>query len=260
MDQHTVLTLIDAGLQQCSLDMSRDGGLFTSLFMAGLVGGWSHCAGMCGPFVLAQVATRLEGIPASRMTELHRLTGAAVLPYHFGRATTYAGIGAMGALLAGGVAALPGLRWFSVALLGFAALFFLSYAVSGLLRQLPRLQAPGFAVRAQHRWAERVSAFARPLFGSPTGWRGYGLGLALGFIPCGLLYGAVAVASASGNPLSGALGMAAFAAGTVPSLLTVGLAGHAAGRTFRGVMSRVAPIVMAVNAGVLGYMAWRLIV
>jgi uncharacterized protein len=26
------------------------------------------------------------------------------------------------------------------------------------------------------------------------------------------------------------------------------------------VMSRVAPIVMAVNAGVLGYMAWRLIV
>jgi uncharacterized protein len=46
----------------------------------------------------------------------------------------------------------------------------------------------------------------------------------------------------------------------VPSLLTVGLAGHAAGRTFRGVMSRVAPIVMAVNAGVLGYMAWRLIV
>ena len=53
--------------------------------------------------------------------------------------------------------------------------------------------------------------------------------------------------------------MATFAAGTVPSLLTVGLAGHAAGRSFRGVMSRVAPIVMAVNAGVLGYMAWRLI-
>ena len=123
----------------------RDGGLFTSLFMAGLVGGWSHCAGMCGPFVLAQVATRLEGIPASRMTELHRLTGAAVLPYHFGRATTYAGIGGTGALLAGGAASLPGLRWLSVALLGFAALFFLSYAVGGLVRHLPKPQAPGFA-------------------------------------------------------------------------------------------------------------------
>src|SRR3954452_8205311 len=154
MDQHTVLTLIDAGLQQCSLDMSRDGGLFTSLFMAGLAGGWSHCAGMCGPFVLAQGAPRLEGIPASRMTELHRLTGAAVLPYHFGRATTYAGIGAMGALLAGGVAALPGLRWFSVALLAFAALFFLSYAVGGFMRHMPKPQMPGFALRAQQRWAE----------------------------------------------------------------------------------------------------------
>lgn len=259
MDQHTVLTLIDAGLQQCSLDVARDGGLFTSLFMAGLVGGWSHCAGMCGPFVLAQVATRLEGVPASRMTELHRLAGAAVLPYHFGRATTYAAIGGVGALLAGGVASLPGLRWISVALLVFAALFFLSYAVGGLMRHLPQAQAPGFAARAQQRWAEGVSGFAKPLFGSPTGWRGYALGLALGFIPCGLLYGAVAVASASGNPVSGALGMAAFAAGTIPSLLTVGLAGHAAGRSFRGVMSRVAPIVMAVNAGVLGYMAWRLV-
>src|SRR3954469_23477710 len=124
MDQHTVLTLIDTGLQQCGLDLSRDRGLFTSLFMAGLGGGWSHCAGMCGPFVLAQVATRLEGVPASRMTELHRLAGAALRPSDFGRATTYAAIGGLGALLAGGAASLPGLRWISVALLVFAALFF----------------------------------------------------------------------------------------------------------------------------------------
>jgi sulfite exporter TauE/SafE len=67
------------------------------------------------------------------------------------------------------------------------------------------------------------------------------------------------VAAASGNPVSGALGMGAFALGTVPSLLTVGLAGHVAGRTFRGVVQRVAPVIMAVNAGVLGYMAWRMI-
>ena len=134
-----------------------------------------------------------------------------------------------------------------------------AYRRGGLMRHLPRAPSPGLAARAQWRWAEGVSGLAKPLFGSPTGWRGYALGLALGFIPCGLLYGAVAVASASGNPVSGALGMAAFAAGTIPSLLTVGLAGHAAGRSFRGVMSRVAPVVMAVNAGVLGYMAWRLV-
>ena len=254
MDQHTVLTLIDAGLQQCSLDMSRDGGLFTSLFMAGLVGGGSHCAGMCGPFVLAQMASRLERIPASGMSEFHRLIGAAALPYHLGRATTYAGIGAVAALLTGSLGNLPGLRWLSVVLLGFAALFFLSYAVSGLTRWLPSADGP-----AQRWWSARIGRFARPLFGSPTGWRGYALGLALGFIPCGLLYGALAVAAASGSALSGALGMAAFALGTFPSLLAVGLAGHVAGRTFRTAVLRAAPVVMAVNAGVLAYMAWRLI-
>jgi len=254
MDQHTVMTLIDTGLQQCSVAFDRDGGLFASLALAGLVGGWSHCAGMCGPFVLAQVTARLEAVPASRMSEFHRLTGAAALPYHFGRATTYAGIGAGAALLAGSASRIPGLQWVSFALLGFAAIFFLSFAVSGVLRWLPRAD-----IGARRWWADRVSRLARPLFGSPTGWRGYALGLALGFIPCGLLYGAVAVAAASGNPVSGALGMGTFALGTVPSLLTVGLAGHVAGRTFRGVVQRVAPVVMAVNAGVLGYMAWRMI-
>lgn len=258
MDQHTVLTLIDAGLQQCGVDFGRDGGLFASLFMAGLVGGWSHCAGMCGPFVLAQVAARLEGVPASRMTEFHRLTGAAVLPYHFGRATTYAGIGAAAALLAGGIGAVPGLRWVTGALLVFAALFFLGQALDGVLGRMPASnRGSGGGVRRW--WADRVSGVAKPLFGRPTGWRGYGLGLALGFIPCGLLYGAVAAAAASGSPAAGAFGMAAFAAGTVPSLLAVGLAGHAAGRSFRGVVARVAPLVMAANAGMLGYMAWRMV-
>ncbi|MBY0430344.1 MAG: sulfite exporter TauE/SafE family protein, partial [Rhodospirillales bacterium] len=46
-----------------------------SLFLTGLVGSLSHCAGMCGPFVLSQVAARLESRPASRMREWHRLTG-----------------------------------------------------------------------------------------------------------------------------------------------------------------------------------------
>ena len=42
-------------------------------------------------------------------------------------------------------------------------------------------------------------------------------------------------------------------------LLAVGLAGHVAGRNFRGVVARVAPLIMAANAGVLGYMAWRMV-
>jgi len=247
------LSLLHDGLNQCAVVIGRDGGLFLALASAGLVGGATHCSGMCGPFVLAQVSTRLEHVPASRMSEFHRLTGAAVLPYHFGRGTTYALIGAVAASVAGHVGALPGLRWLSVALLAFAALFFFGYATKSALAWLPR-RGGSF----QRWWGDRVSRLARPLFGNPTGWRGYGLGMALGFIPCGLLYGAVAVAAASGSALSGALGMIAFTAGTVPALLAVGLAGHLAGRTWGGAVARVAPAIMLVNAGVLGWMAWTL--
>lgn len=248
------LSLLHDGLNQCALVIDRDGGLFLALASAGLVGGATHCSGMCGPFVLAQVSARLEQVPASRMSEFHRLTGAAVLPYHFGRGTTYALIGAVAASVAGHVGALPGLRWLSVALLAFAALFFFGYATKSLAAWLPKFDSP-----LQRWWGDRVSRLAGPLFGRPVGWRGYGLGMALGFIPCGLLYGAVAVAAASGSALSGAFGMIAFTAGTIPGLLAVGLAGHLAGRTWRLAVARVAPAVMLVNAGVLGWMAWKLV-
>ncbi len=255
MDTHSALSLIDAGLNQCAVAIDHDGGLFLTLLTAGLVGSVTHCAGMCGPFVLAQVTARLEQVPVAGMREFHRLTGAAVLPYHLGRATSYALLGAVGAVVAGHVGALPGLRWVSAALLVFAALFFLSAAVKGASAWLPVGEG-----RFRRRWGERVSRLARPLFSNPTGWRGYGLGVALGFIPCGLLYGAIAVAAASGSALSGAVGMAAFALGTVPSLFAVGLAGHLAGRTWRAAVARAAPVIMAINAGVLGWMAWRLVV
>ena len=99
----------------------------------------------------------------------------------------------------------------------------------------------------------------RPLFARPEGWRGYILGVALGFLPCGLLYGALAAAAASGRPLAGALAMLAFSLGTVPSLLAVGVAGHVASQRFRSAALHLMPALMLVNAAVLSYLAWRTI-
>ncbi len=47
-------------------------------------------------------------------------------------------------------------------------------------------------------------------------------------LPCGLLYAAVAAAAATGSALAGAIAMAAFAAGTIPALAVVAVAGRAA--------------------------------
>ncbi|MFN8928129.1 MAG: sulfite exporter TauE/SafE family protein, partial [Rhodospirillales bacterium] len=43
-----------------ALDWAVSLGLPLTLLLAGLVGGATHCAGMCGPFVLAQVGARLD--------------------------------------------------------------------------------------------------------------------------------------------------------------------------------------------------------
>ena len=50
----------------------------------------------------------------------------------------------------------------------------------------------------------------------PSGWRHYALGVALGFLPCGLLYGALAAAAAAGAAVSGAFAMIA----SLPRLLS----------------------------------------
>lgn len=261
MDQDSVLlALIAAGVSHCADVVVDQGNLLVSLFMTGLVGGVAHCSAMCGPFVLSQVGARLEGVPASRMREWHRLAGAALLPYQLGRLTTYSLLGAVGASLAGGLAGslggLAGLRWISALLLGLAALFFLGYAIPRVRALLPGQGGDG----REGWWSRHVGRLARPLFAAPTGWRGYALGLLLGFIPCGLLYGALAAAASTGDPVAGAFGMAVFALGTMPTLFGVGLAGHVAGSHWRGVLAKGAPVLLVLNAVVLSWMAVGLIV
>jgi sulfite exporter TauE/SafE len=223
--------------------------LIAALFLAGLAGGAAHCAGMCGPFVLAQTAGRLGAVPAERFGRLTRLGGALLLPYHLGRMTTYAGLGALGAALAGSLSELAWLGWLKVALLGVAALLMLAAALEKAELRLPK--------PAAGRLARLSTRLARPLLAGPAGpGRGFALGIALGFLPCGFLYGALAAAAAGGDPIIGAAAMAAFALGTAPSLFAVALLGEAAGRRWRLLAARFAPAAFTANAVILAWTAW----
>ncbi len=254
MDQQQILlAILDAGIAHCTVVMQEDGGLIGALFLAGLTGSLLHCTGMCGPFVLSQVTARMEAVPAAHMREWHRLTGAALLPYHLGRGTTYMLLGAGAGVIAGTLGGWTYLKGLSAALLVLAALLFIGQALPKLNIHLPGLGGWG------RWWSDRVGRHARGLFAVPVGWRGYLLGLLLGFIPCGLLYGALAAAAATGDPVAGALGMAAFTLGTIPALFTIGVAGHLAARRWRGVIDTVAPVLLIINAGVLGVLAYQLI-
>ncbi len=217
-------------------------GLAFGLFLAGLAGGPLHCGPMCGPFVLGQAADRLAAVPAVRLCEMARLRSGLLLPYHLGRLLTYSGLGAV----AGMFGALPQTgRLGGLLLLGGAALFLLQALgrIAPALPQLPFARPPAAWITGLGLMTAR---FDRASFSG-----GLLRGLALGFLPCGLLYAALAVAASAGSAGGAALAMAGFAAGTVPILAAIGIAGGAAGRRWRGLTLRVAPVVMVLNAAVL---------
>ncbi|WP_137124122.1 sulfite exporter TauE/SafE family protein [Roseomonas sp. HF4] len=239
-------------LANCLHDLTAlgPGGLpavMAALFLAGLAGGATHCAGMCGPFVLAQaaaVADRAAGGGA-----LARLSGAALAPYHLGRMLGYGALGALAGGLAGIVALGSGFRFLLAALLALAALLMFAQASSRVAALLPRLPAPRLPAALERRLGRLVAA--------PTGLRGVMLGLMLSALPCGLLYGAVAGAAATGSALGGAMAMAAFVAGTVPALVGVALVGRFFGRRAGPGMRAAGAVLFAINGIVLAAMAVR---
>lgn len=239
-------------LANCLHDLTAlgPGGLPTvmaALFLAGLAGGATHCAGMCGPFVIAQAAAVADRAASGGM--LARLSGAALAPYHLGRLLGYGALGAGAGGLAGVVAIGTGFRFVLAAMLMLAAVLMFAQASTRVAALLPRLPAPRLPGGLQARLSGLLAA--------PTGLRGVALGLMLSALPCGLLYGALAGAAATGSALGGALAMAAFVAGTVPALVGVALFGRFFGRRAGPRMRAVGAALFAVNGAMLAAMAVR---
>ena len=223
-------------------------GIIASLFVVGLIGSVTHCVGMCSPFVLAQVASRLDGQAGSRMTELARLRAAALLPYHFGRATSYAALGGVAGLLSSAFMHWTGFRWLAVILLVVGAASFLAMAANRF----------GLSLPISGRLTNALTRAIRPLSADPRGLKGYLLGIVLGFLPCGLIYGALAVAAASGSAPLGAAAMAAFAVGTMPMLMVAGFAGALMARRWRSAVAFATGPLLALNAVLLLFFAAQL--
>lgn len=223
--------------------------LGVAMFLAGLAGGVAHCALMCAPFVLAQVAAGADRSLAGGA--LRRLAGAALMPYHLGRMCGYALLGALAGGLSGLVSGLAGMRgWLALPLL-LAALVCLAMAMERI---------GGVVVPLRLRIAAPSGWMGGPvgrLLKTPTGWRGWLLGLLLSALPCGLLYGALAGAAASGSALAGALAMAGFVLGTVPSLVAVGLTGRLALRRADAWLRPMGTVLLFANAVLLAAMAVR---
>jgi uncharacterized protein len=168
-----------------------------------------HCAQMCGPIVLSY---SLGG----------RGSPAAHLCYNGGRIATYAFLGALAGAAGqamGLIGRMAGIQQ-TAAIVSGCLMVIAGVVMSGALpsRGLVRIGASSLFSRTVGR-----------LLTTSGPWSKLVLGLAMGFLPCGLLYAALLKAASTGSAASGAVSMAAFGAGTAGTLLTLGLFSSVAG-------------------------------
>lgn len=160
-----------------------------------------HCVQMCGPIVIS------IGMNS---------TNRGQFAYHAGRLLTYSLLGAV-AGAAGTAIELAGklMGVERIAMVGAGLLMILAGLVMGRFVPKAKLIEVG-TTQAFSRMAGRFLV-------SPSLWSKFAMGLALGFLPCGLIYAALIQAMSTGSPLSGALTMLAFGVGTTGALLALGL-------------------------------------
>lgn len=228
---------------QCIHDLALSHGLYISLFLAGIVGGFTHCSAMCTPFVLAQCDHMTQQNTHARPL-LRRLKSSLLLPYHAGRITTYTAIAVIMAGLVNMVFLFSNLKSLIAApLLLLAATFFLVSA-------FPRLGAlfpwnGGFKLALPHRFVSRALSAT----GNKTGIvKSYLLGLLLGFMPCGLVISAVLAAVSTPNIIQTAAAMMAFGAGTIPALILIAFGGQSLKHKYPKFSGHFSRGAMAVSA------------
>jgi len=220
---------------QCLENITLSHGLVISLFMAGLVGGFTHCGGMCSPFVLAQV----KGQP-----HIGTLSSSLLLPYHFGRMTTYVVLAVLVNSVVNLAFVFSGLKALIAApLLMLAAVIFLVSAFPRLSSFFP--WAANIQVSAPYSFIMRLSS---KLMHSPGVFKRYGLGVLLGFMPCGLVVSALLASATAAHAGQAAVAMAAFALGTMPALVLVGFGGRALKHRYPELSQRLSQGAMVISS------------
>jgi sulfite exporter TauE/SafE len=209
-------------------------------FSAGLVGS-VHCIGMCGGIVAALSLTRPDGGMGSRVL--------GQVFYNLGRITTYTLLGVAAGLVGSSLDLLAVKEvafWFYCG----ANLFVICVGLSSLFRwsrfNLTSLETtPARFLARPFRAAAAGSSFAA-----------FPLGVCLGFLPCGLVYGPLVAAAGTGSPWLGGGMMAALGLGTVPALLLFGSASAAISGAVRDRLFRLLGLLIALM-GTAGL--WRLL-
>jgi hypothetical protein len=187
------------------------------MFTLGLVSSL-HCVQMCGPIVLSY--SLASGQPGGTGTPgPGRYFALGHLAYNAGRIVTYTALGAL-AGLAGGAMGMLGRLAGATSLAAMVGGGLMVIAGLFMLGIIPTAALAGTNI---FRLSSGFLRWVGGLLTTPKVAKRFLLGLALGFLPCGLIYAALLRSLATGTALWGAAAMLAFGLGTAGALIALGL-------------------------------------
>jgi uncharacterized protein len=207
---------------------------YLALFLVGLLGG-THCVGMCGGIVGALSL----GAPAR--WSMH-------LAYNAGRILSYVAAGALAGALGAASLTLEGQApvRMTLYLLANLMLVALGLYLLGVTRALAFTERAG-----QHLW-RHIQPLTRRFLPARTVLQAFPLGMLWGWLPCGLVYSALASALGAGSAGQGGLLMLAFGLGTLPNLLLAGILLARLNEFVRQPVVRMASGLLVLGFGIYG--------
>ncbi|WP_323815061.1 sulfite exporter TauE/SafE family protein [Cellvibrio sp. NN19] len=209
--------------------MTIDWPALAAAFLLGMFSS-AHCVGMCGGIMGALSMAVPTNAKARRWLIL--------LGYNLGRIFSYAVMGVLVGLFAHQITESGGaqwLRWLAGVLLIAMGLYLANW-----WRGLTYLETAG-----RYLWVyiQPIGKALMPVDNLP---KAIALGGIWGWLPCGLVYSALAYAMAQGQALGGGLIMLAFGLGTLPTVLATGFAAQQLARLLqrRHIRRSVAMVVI----------------
>ena len=193
-------------------------------FVIGIVGSL-HCIGMCGPIALA--------LPVRTHNNFRRTIG--LLLYNSGRILTYALFGTLFGFL-GKSFHLAGIQRQISIFLG--VLIIAGLLLPYILKQKNKLTGWWYKIFGS-LYSELSSLLKNGSFGSL-----FIIGILNGFLPCGLVYLAIAGAIAQPEVLYGTIFMVMFGLGTVPAMFGIGWASKYISLKFRNAVKKATPYLV----------------
>jgi sulfite exporter TauE/SafE len=216
----------------------------TAAFLVGLLGG-THCIGMCGGIVGALSS----GLSLDVQTSRRRLV-AAQLAYNTGRISSYTVAGVLLGLFGQQLGETGVLEGFPVGRIvaGVIMILFGIY-LAGWWHSLLYLEQAGARL-----W-KYIEPLGRRFVPVRSTGQAYLLGLVWGWLPCGMVYAVLALALTSGSAAAGGSIMLAFGLGTLPVMITMGLAFNSLKRLVQDPRIRLVAGLLVILMGVMMLLA-----